>query len=52
MVGNSNYEANFANNLWANIWLWKTQLSETMQSGEFLGRLIGSLLRTGVPLWW
>ena len=27
------------------------QLSETMQSGEFLGRLIGSLLRTGVPLW-
>ena len=52
MIGNSNYEANFANNLWANIWLSKTQLSETMQSGEFLGRLIGSLLRSGVPLWW
>ena len=52
MIGNSNYEANFANNLSANIWLWKTQLSETMQSGEYLGRLTGSLLRTGVPLWW
>ena len=46
MIGNSNYEANFTSDLSANIRLSKTQLSETMQSREFLGRLRGSLLNT------
>ena len=30
--------------------LSKTQLSKIMQSGGFLGRLLGPLLRTGLPL--
>ena len=28
----------------------KTQLSKMLQSGGFLGRLLGPLLRTGLPL--
>ena len=28
----------------------KTQLSKMIQSGEFLGRLLGPLLKTGLPL--
>ena len=27
--------------------LWKTQLSKMIQLGEFLGRLLGPLLKTG-----
>ena len=27
--------------------LWKTQLSKIIQLGEFLGRLLGPLLKTG-----
>ena len=34
----------------ANIKLQKTQLSKKIQSGGFLGRLLGLLLRTGLPL--
>ena len=30
--------------------LSKTQLSKMIQSGEFLGRLLGPLLKTGLPL--
>ena len=30
--------------------LSKTQLSKMMQSGGFLGRLLGPLLKTGLPL--
>ena len=40
----------FANNFSANIKLSKTQLHKIRQSGGFLGRLLGPLLKTGLPL--
>ena len=40
----------FANNSSIDIKLSKTQLSKMMQSGGFLGRLLGPLLKTGLPL--
>ena len=40
----------FAKNTSTNIKLSKTQLSKMIQSGGFLGRLLGPLLRTGLPL--
>ena len=40
----------FANNSTTNIKLSKTQLSRIIQSGGFLGRLLGPLLKTGLPL--
>ena len=40
----------FANNSSANIKLSKTELHKIRQSGEFLGRLLGPLLKTGLPL--
>ena len=40
----------FANNSSANIKLSKTQLHKIGQSGGFLGRLLGQLLKTGLPL--
>ena len=40
----------FANDLSANIKLSKTQLHKIGQSAEFLGRLLGPLLKTGLPL--
>ena len=40
----------FANNLSADIKLSKTQLSKKTQSGGFLGRLLGLLLKTGLHL--
>ena len=40
----------FANNSSANIKLSKTQLSKMIQSGGFLSRLLGPLLKTGLPL--
>ena len=40
----------FANNSSSNIKLSKTQLNKTEQSGEFLGRLLGPLLKTWLPL--
>ena len=39
-----------ANNSSANIKLSKTQLHKIGQSGGFLGRLLGPLLKTGLPL--
>ena len=40
----------FANHLSTDIKLSKTQLSEMIQSGGFLGRLLGPLLKTRLPL--
>ena len=40
----------FANNSSINIKLSKTQLSKMIQSGGLLGRLLGPLLKTGLPL--
>ena len=40
----------FAKNTSTDIMLSKTQLSKMMHSGGFLGRLLGPLLRTGLPL--
>ena len=40
----------FANNSSTDIKLSKTQLSKMIQSGRFLGRLLGPLLKTGLPL--
>ena len=40
----------FANNSSANIKLSKTQLHKIGQSGGFLGRRLGPLLKTGLPL--
>ena len=40
----------FANNSPVNIKLSKTQLSKMIQSGGFLGRLLGLLLKTGLRL--
>ena len=39
----------FANLLSTDIKLSKTQLSKMIQSGGFLGRLLGPLLKTGLP---
>ena len=40
----------FANNLSTDIKFSKAQLSKMIQSGGFLGKLLGPLLRTGLPL--
>ena len=40
----------FANHLSTDIKLSKTQLSKMIQSGRFLGRRLGPLLKTGLPL--
>ena len=40
----------FANNSPVNIELSKTQLSKMIQLGGFFGRLLGPLLKTGLPL--
>ena len=40
----------FANQLSTDIKLSKTQLSKIIKSGRFLGRLLGTLLKTGLPL--
>ena len=40
----------FANNLTTNIKLSKTRLSKMIQPGEFLGRLLGPLLKTGLQV--
>ena len=39
----------FSNNSSANIKFSKTQLSKMIQSGEFLGKLLGPLLKTRLP---
>ena len=46
----SNLRKAFANHISADIKLSKTQLSKTIQSGGFLVRLLGPLLKTGLPL--
>ena len=46
----SNLRKAFANHLSADIKLSKTQLSKVIQSGGFLDRLLGPLLKTGLPL--
>ena len=46
----SNLRKAFANHLSADIKLSKTQLSKMIQSGGFSGRLLGPLLKTGLPL--
>ena len=40
----------FANNSSGNITLSKTQFHKIGQSGGFLGRILGPLLKTGLPL--
>ena len=40
----------FSNNSSANYKFSKTQLSKMTQSGDFLGGLLGPLLKTGLPL--
>ena len=46
----SNLRKAFSNHLSADIKLLKTQLPKVIQSGGFLGRLLGLLLKTGLPL--
>ena len=46
----ANLRKAFAKHTSADIKLSKTQLSKMIQSGRFLGRLLGPLLRTGLPL--
>ena len=46
----ANLSKAFANKSSTDIKLSKTQLSEMIQSGGFLGRLLGPLLKTGLPL--
>ena len=46
----ANLRKAFTNYLSANIKLSKTQISKMMQSREFLGRLLGPLLKTGLTL--
>ena len=46
----SSLRKSFANNSSAEIKLPKTQLSKMIQSGGFLSRLLGPLLKTGLPL--
>ena len=46
----SNLRKNFADHLSADIKLSNAQLSKMIQSGGFLGRLLGPLLKTGLSL--
>ena len=46
----SSIRKTFSNNSSANIKFSKTQSSKMIQSGGFLGRLLGPLLKTGLPL--
>ena len=46
----ANIRKAFTNNLSRDIKLSKTQLSKMIQSGRFLGTLLGPLLKTGLPL--
>ena len=46
----ANLHKAFANNSSTDIKLSKTQLSKIIQSGGFLGRFLGLLLKTGLPL--
>ena len=46
----ANLRKAFANHSSTDIKLSKTQLSKMIQLGGFLGRLLGPLLKTGLPL--
>ena len=46
----ANLRKAFPNNLLTDIKLSKTQLSKIIQSGGFLGRLLGTLLKAELPL--
>ena len=46
----SNLRKVFSNHSLTDIKLSKTQLSKMIQSGGFLGRLLGPLLKAGLPL--
>ena len=46
----ANIRKAFTNNSSTDIKLSKTQLSKMIQSGGFLGRLLGPLLKIGLPL--
>ena len=46
----SHFPKAFANHSSADIKLSKTQLSKMIQWGGYLGRLLGPLLKTGLPL--
>ena len=46
----ANIRKAFAKNTSTDIKLSKTQLSKMIQSGGFLGRILGPLLKTGLPL--
>ena len=46
----TNLRKSFASHLSTDLKLQKTQLSKMIQSGGFLGRLLGPLLKTGLPL--
>ena len=46
----ANLRKSFSNHSTADIKLSKTQLSKMMQSGGFLSRLLGPLLKTGLPV--
>ena len=46
----ANLRKSFPNYLSRDIKLSKTQLSKMLQSGGFLGRLLGPVLKTGLPL--
>ena len=46
----ANIRKAFANNLSTDVKLSKAQLSKMIQSGGFLGKLLGPLLKTGLPL--
>ena len=45
----ANLRKAFTNHLSTDIKLSKTQLSKMIQSAGFLGRLLGPLLKTGLP---
>ena len=49
-IQDANLRKGFANHLSTDIKLSKTQLSKMIQSGGLLGRLLGPLLKTGLPL--
>ena len=46
----ANLRKAFTDNSLTDIKLSKTQLSKMIKSGGFLGRLLGPLLKTGLPL--
>ena len=46
----ANIRKSFANNSSTDIKFSKTQLSKMIQSRRFLGKLLGPLLKTGLPL--